>query len=88
MTVLLTNGVPETAEDGGRVTRDVLCEFWKSVFEKCSLGSSLKVRCLRHGFGELDLQSVVKIIVFGKCWIFPYSAFNCILFKTLKSNLL
>ena len=94
MTVLLPNGVPETAEDGGGVTRDVLCEFWNSFFEECTLGSSFKVPCLRHDFGELEWQSVGKIIVFGwgNVGYFPIQlsiAFleQC-LFNTVKSNLL
>ena len=65
MTVLLPNGVPETAEDGGGVTRDVLCEFLNSFSEECSLESSFKVLCLRHDLRELEWQSVGKIIVFG-----------------------
>lgn len=92
--VILPNGMSETAEDGGGVTRDILCEFWNSFFEECTLGSAFKVPCLRHDFGESEWHSVGKIIVFGWKSVghFPIQlsiAFleQC-LYNTVKSNIL
>ena len=61
----MPNGEREAAEDSGGVTRDVVCEFWGSFYELCTLGSSLKVPCLRHDFGEKEWGSVAKIMIFG-----------------------
>lgn len=63
--IVLPNGIPEAAEDNGGVTRDAVSEFWNSFYEECTLGSTFKVPCLRHDFGEQEWQSVAKIIVFG-----------------------
>lgn len=63
--IILPNGELEAAEDNGGVTRDAICEFWSSFYEECTLGNTFKVPCLRHDFGELEWQSVAKIIVFG-----------------------
>lgn len=91
--VIPPNGMFEIAEDEGGVSRDILCEFWDSFYKKCTLGTTFKVPCLRHDFGEPEWHSVGKIIVFG--WkivgYFPIQlsiAFveQC-LYNTAKSNL-
>ncbi|KAK3097567.1 hypothetical protein FSP39_010956 [Pinctada imbricata] len=65
--LIMPNGELEAAEDAGGVTRDILVEFWTSFYDECTLGSSHKVPCLRHDFGQREWLSVAKIIAFGWC---------------------
>ena len=63
--VVLPNGQTEAAEDGGGVTRDILCEFWNAFYEESTLGNNFKVPFLRHDYGKKEWQSIANIIVFG-----------------------
>ncbi|XP_031340693.1 uncharacterized protein LOC116168845 [Photinus pyralis] len=51
VTLMLPNGELECAEDLGGVWRDALSEFWNSMYEKCTIGTNIKVPQLRHDFG-------------------------------------
>jgi len=63
--IVRTNGTVEVAEDAGGVTRDAISEFWSSFYDQCTLGTEVKVPCLRHDFGEGDWTAVGKILRFG-----------------------
>ena len=65
ITMILPDGQEEGASDDGGVTRDCLSEFWQSFYERCTLGRSCKVPCLRHDFGVQQWQAVGKILSFG-----------------------
>lgn len=63
--MVLPNGQKETAQDFGGVLKDALSEFWQSFYEKCTLGTTFKVPCLRHDFGEIPWGATAKILVTG-----------------------
>lgn len=61
----LPNGEVEAAEDMGGVLRDSLSEFWQTFYEKCTLGTNVKVPYLRHDFGEPQWVAIGKILAVG-----------------------
>lgn len=63
--MILPNGQSEMAEDIGGVFRDSLSEFWSTFYEKCTVGTNLKIPYLRHDFGEIQWKSIAKIFVKG-----------------------
>ncbi|XP_041361107.1 uncharacterized protein LOC121377254 [Gigantopelta aegis] len=66
-TVILPNGDIEQADDNGGVLRDIVCEFWESFYEQCTLGSDIKVPCLRHDFEVQDWEAIAHVFALG--WI-------------------
>ncbi|XP_078332256.1 uncharacterized protein LOC144625415 [Crassostrea virginica] len=63
--MVMPNGNVEVAEDGGGVTRDTLSEFWTSFFDQCTLGTEVKVPCLRHDYREKEWTAIGKVLLFG-----------------------
>ncbi|XP_031333699.1 uncharacterized protein LOC116163743 isoform X2 [Photinus pyralis] len=63
--MILPNGDIEIASDMGGVLRDALSEFWQDFYEKCTLGTTMKVPYIRHDFGEIQWKAVARIVVFG-----------------------
>lgn len=63
--MVLPNGEIEKADDQGGVFRDTLTEFWNTFYEKCTVGTALKVPYLRHDFGEKQWKAVAKILIKG-----------------------
>lgn len=63
--MILPNGEPEVAEDFGGVLRDALSEFWTSFYEKCTIGTTVKIPCIRHDFGEIQWTAVANILIRG-----------------------
>ncbi|KAJ8938807.1 hypothetical protein NQ314_011324 [Rhamnusium bicolor] len=63
--MILPNGEIEYAEDFGGVFRDALSEFWFTFYEKCTIGTTLKIPYLRHDFGEVQWRSIAKIFIKG-----------------------
>ena len=84
--VLLPNGDLEQAQDNGGIMRDILSEFWESFYDKCTMGTDLKVPCLRHDYEVADWQSIASVLAMG--WltqgIFPIrlsrNFINCCLY--------
>lgn len=83
--MILANGEAESASDAGGVLRDALSEFWQEFYEKCTLGTCLKVPYIRHDFGELQWQSIGKILAEGwKCQrYFPIRIAPCFMLSCL-----
>ena len=67
MACILPNGEVELAEDNGGVMRDVLSELWNSFYDSCTLGSDIKVPCLRHDFEAADWKAIAHVLAMG--WI-------------------
>ncbi|OWF51201.1 hypothetical protein KP79_PYT12980 [Mizuhopecten yessoensis] len=65
ITRILPNGDSELAEDTGGVWRDLLTEFWCEFYDRCTMGRSAKVPCLRHDFGEMEWRSAGRILLHG-----------------------
>lgn len=65
MEIILPTGERELAEDLGGVWRDVLSDFWNTFYEKCTVGTNLKVPYIRHDFGEIQWRAIAKIFVKG-----------------------
>lgn len=63
--MILPNGQLEAGEDFGGVFRDALSEFWNQFYEKCTVGTTVKVPYIRHDFGENEWSSIVKILIRG-----------------------
>ncbi|XP_031356742.1 uncharacterized protein LOC116180756 isoform X1 [Photinus pyralis] len=63
--MILPNGETEYAEDVGGVFRDTLSEFWSSFYEKCSVGTNLKIPYLRHDFNETQWKAIASIFLKG-----------------------
>ncbi|CAH1155552.1 unnamed protein product [Phaedon cochleariae] len=63
--LILPTGEKESAEDFGGVWRDVLSEFWQTFYEKCTVGTIMKVPYIRHDFGELQWKAIAKIFLKG-----------------------
>ncbi|XP_057689288.1 uncharacterized protein LOC130920718 isoform X2 [Corythoichthys intestinalis] len=63
--LVLPDGTPEMGYDEGGVVRDCLSEFWSDFYNQCTTGTSFKVPFLRHDFGEMQWESVGRIISFG-----------------------
>ncbi|CAH1154527.1 unnamed protein product [Phaedon cochleariae] len=63
--MILPNGNLEIAEDVGGVLRDTLTEFWESFYEKCSVGTHLKIPYLRHDSQEQEWRAIGKILANG-----------------------
>lgn len=58
--IVLPNGDIEQAYDSGGVMKDMLTEFWGDFYEQCTMGSILKIPCLRHDFEAQDWKAVAK----------------------------
>ena len=63
--LVLPDGTLEKGFDTGGVVRDCLSEFWSEFYEQCTTGNELRVPFLRHDFGQLEWQSVGRILAFG-----------------------
>ncbi|KAL2079591.1 hypothetical protein ACEWY4_025335 [Coilia grayii] len=62
---VLPDGTYEKGLDSGGVVRDCLSEFWGDFLEQCTTGNDLKVPFLRHDFGQMEWESVGRILAFG-----------------------
>ena len=67
MTCILPNGEVELAEDNGGVMTDVLSEFCNSFYDSYTLGSDVKVPCLRHDLKTADWKAIAHVLAMG--WI-------------------
>lgn len=63
--LVLPDGTHEKGFDSGGVVRDCLSEFWSEFLEQCTTGNELKVPFLRHDFGQMEWESVGRILAFG-----------------------
>lgn len=63
--LILPNGIPEKGIDAGGVLRDALSEFWATMYEKCTIGTNIKIPCIRHDFKEEEWQSMAKVFYVG-----------------------
>ncbi|XP_053734436.1 uncharacterized protein LOC128766904 [Synchiropus splendidus] len=63
----------EEAGVGSGVLRDVLSCFWQEFYERCTLGTIVKVPFIRHDFPEEKWKAVGRILVKGyqDCCYFP-----------------
>lgn len=60
--LILPNGSVEMAEDYGGVLRDTISEFFNTFYEMCTMGTELKVPCLRHDFQKEEWSAIGKIM--------------------------
>ncbi|KAB0804069.1 hypothetical protein PPYR_01039 [Photinus pyralis] len=60
--MVLPNGKTELAEDLGGVLRDTISEFFNTFYETCTMGTELKVPCLRHDFQKEEWSAIGHII--------------------------
>ncbi|KAB0793314.1 hypothetical protein PPYR_12934 [Photinus pyralis] len=85
VTLMLPNGELECAEDLGGVWRDALSEFWNSMYEKCTIGTNIKVPQLRHDFGVEKWSAIAEVLKQG--WItdkyFPIRLSKCFMEYTI-----
>nr|XP_008198336.1 PREDICTED: uncharacterized protein LOC103314333 [Tribolium castaneum]XP_015840128.1 PREDICTED: uncharacterized protein LOC103314333 [Tribolium castaneum] len=65
--IVLPNGNEEAAVDFGGVFRDALSEFWTTMYEKCTQGTTVRIPVLRHDFGDKKWTAIAKI--FLKSWL-------------------
>lgn len=93
--IVLPNGDIEQAYDSGGVMKDMLTEFWGDFYEQCTMGSILKIPCLRHDFEAQDWKAVAKILAMG--WILqknlpirlaPSFLNSCLFGMTLSTDIL
>lgn len=63
----------EEAGVGSGVLRDVLSCFWQEFYERCTLGTAIKVPYIRHDFTAEKWKAVARIIIKGylDCSYFP-----------------
>lgn len=45
----------------------VISEFWGTMYETFTIGTTVKIQCIRHDFQEEDWKSMAKIMYVG--WI-------------------
>lgn len=65
--LILPNGESEKGVDVGGVFRDTISEFWGTMYETCTIGTTVKIPCIRHDFQEDEWKSMSKIMYVG--WI-------------------
>lgn len=65
--LILPNGESEKGLDAGGVFRDTLSEFWTTMYETCTVGTNVKIPCIRHDFKEEEWKSMAKILYVG--WV-------------------
>lgn len=65
--LILPNGESEKGLDAGGVFRDTISEFWTTMYETCTVGTNVKIPCIRHDFKEEEWKSMAKILYVG--WI-------------------
>lgn len=63
--MVLPNGSSEIGEDFGGIIRDALSEFWATFYEKCTIGTSVKVPYIRHDFGPEEWRAIARIWLKG-----------------------
>ncbi|XP_022178992.1 uncharacterized protein LOC111039706 [Myzus persicae] len=65
--LILPNGESEKGLDAGGVFRDTISEFWITMYETCTVGTNVKIPCIRHDFKEEEWKSMAKILYVG--WV-------------------
>ncbi|KAI4829488.1 hypothetical protein KUCAC02_023528 [Chaenocephalus aceratus] len=68
--------LPDNKEEAGRgsgVLRDVLSCFWQEFYERCTLGTTVKVPFIRHDFPAETWKAIGRILLKGyqDCEYFP-----------------
>lgn len=63
----------EEAGSGSGVLRDVLSCFWLEFYDRCTLGTTVKVPFIRHDFPAETWKAIGRIILkgFHDCQYFP-----------------
>lgn len=61
---LLPDNSVETASGSG-VVRDSFSSFWEEFYERCTLGTTLKVPFLRHDFSAATWKAIGRILLKG-----------------------
>ncbi|XP_051940238.1 uncharacterized protein LOC127613309 [Hippocampus zosterae] len=93
--------LPDNTEEAGvgsGVLRDVLSCFWQEFYDRCTLGTSIKVPFIRHDFPAEKWKAVGRILLKGyqDCCYFPNKLafpfleqvlFNCV-YSDLKTHFL
>ncbi|XP_061152004.1 uncharacterized protein LOC133166039 [Syngnathus typhle] len=66
-------GDREEAGVGSGLLRDVLTCFWQEFYDRCTLGTSIKVPFIRHDFSAEKWKAVGRILIKGyqECCYFP-----------------
>ncbi|XP_040906122.1 uncharacterized protein LOC121189757 isoform X2 [Toxotes jaculatrix] len=88
----------EEAGTGSGVLRDVLSCFWHEFYERCTLGTTVKVPFIRHDFPAEKWKAIGRILLKGyqDCQYFPNKLalpfveqilFNCV-YSDLKAHFL
>jgi len=65
--LILPNGESEKGLDAGGVFRDTISEFWNTMYETCTIGTNVKIPCIRHDFKEEEWKSMARILYVG--WV-------------------
>ncbi|XP_051920762.1 uncharacterized protein LOC127600313 [Hippocampus zosterae] len=93
--------LPDNTEEAGvgsGVLRDVISCFWQEFYDRCTLGTSIKVPFIRHDFPAEKWKAVGRILLKGyqDCCYFPNKLafpfleqvlFNCV-YSDLKAHFL
>ncbi|KAE8575851.1 hypothetical protein XENTR_v10003965 [Xenopus tropicalis] len=61
----ILNDNTEEAGSGSGVLRDTICHFWQEFYERCTLGTQLKVPFIRHDFTAETWKAIGRIYVKG-----------------------
>jgi hypothetical protein len=73
VTMVLPNGKIESAADSGGVVKDTLTEFWETFKDKCTIGNTLRIPCIRHDMQKEHWVAIAKILAMGysQCGYLP-----------------
>nr|XP_023670815.1 uncharacterized protein LOC111845548 [Paramormyrops kingsleyae] len=83
----------EEAGSGSGVLRDVLSCFWHEFYERCTLGTTVKVPFIRHDFPAETWKAISRILLMGyqNCQYLPNKLalpfLEQVLFNSVYSNI-